>query len=81
MMITMNMMMVMIVMVMMMIMIMLDDDNNDNVNDIDDHEHDPDILSKHIAYSLSYNILKLGRKLLNNNRDTGQNTLSCRFMF
>ena len=34
-----------------------------------------------IALSLSYNILKFGRKLWNNNRDTGQRTLSCRFMF
>ena len=34
-----------------------------------------------IAHNLSYNILKFGRKLLNNNRDTGQRTLSCRFMF
>jgi len=34
-----------------------------------------------IAQSLSYNILKFGRKLWNNNRDTGQKTLSCRFMF
>ena len=34
-----------------------------------------------IAHNLSYNILKLGRKLWNNNRDTGQRTLSCRFMF
>ena len=34
-----------------------------------------------IAHSLSYNILKFGRKLLINNRDTGQKAMSCRFRF
>ena len=34
-----------------------------------------------IAHNLSYNILKFGRKLFINNRDNGQRTLSCRFMF
>ena len=34
-----------------------------------------------IAQSLSYNILKFGRKLTVNNRDNGPKPLSCRFMF
>ena len=34
-----------------------------------------------IAQSLSYNILKFGREWSKDNRDTGQITLSCRFMF
>ena len=34
-----------------------------------------------IAHNLSYNILKFGRIIFINNRDNGQRTLSCRFMF
>ena len=34
-----------------------------------------------IAHSLSYNILKSGRKWSYNNQDTAQRSLPCRFMF
>ena len=48
-------------------------------------DHVPDIRSKNkdhifsIAHNLSYNILKFGRKLWNNNRDTGHSSSGQRY--